>query len=460
MLPMGYEKYWKDLKKVLYDVAFNGRLKTKVDLLDLIQWCVVRNYMAKSADRVDLRALNGLLLQIGADGLAAILNDIAPFIALSALQVDMYFAQRTDVSPLVAQKSGVLELTRNQATSILAHCFLCSMPIQKGLKTMKFHNFYPWYSGGFTQLFASKILFMLNYFATVKAIEDPKQINAVIKYTRIVLPQQDYDKLTIEHWLGSKKRLTKMEIREKGSIEDCHNSLLVDFANKYLGGGVMEHGAVQEEILFLIMPELLITRFLCDRLADNEALLVENLGLFSEYEGYSGELHFSSPYLGREGKFGRSVVAIDALPFSSSRDQLMQFHKKPVLRELNKAYIGFNVGEWQESPADRKKSIATGRWGCGAFRGNAQLKMVIQWLAASEAGKSVIFHCYEDPTLVRAGNVVKKYEGKTVGELFAELINFDNYFYDTLLKDKKDTRSASDVAAFDTLLFNFLLSQP
>ena len=34
--------------------------------------------------------------------------------------------------------------------------------------------------------------------------------------------------------------------------------LQVDFANKFIGGGVLGHGAVQEEIRFLICPELLV----------------------------------------------------------------------------------------------------------------------------------------------------------------------------------------------------------
>ena len=37
-------------------------------------------------------------------------------------------------------------------------------------------------------------------------------------------------------------------------------SLQVDFANKFVGGGVLGDGCVQEEIRFLINPELIVTR--------------------------------------------------------------------------------------------------------------------------------------------------------------------------------------------------------
>jgi len=292
----------------------------------------------------------------------------------------------------------------------------------------------------------------------VKAISSSEQINKPIKFIRVVLPQSEYDKLTLSYWQNSKSILREVVVDEKGKIEDCPNSIAVDFANKYLGGGVLEYGAVQEEILFLLSPELLVTRFLCDRLLDNEALLIEGLGQFSEYSGYSSDLRFEGPYTGKE-KYNRSVIAIDALPFMSGRDQLMQFHKKPILRELNKAFVGFNIKKVQEKENERKK-IATGRWGCGAFRGNSQLKFVIQWLAAAESGKELVFHTYGDKFLANAPSIVKKYTGKTVGDLFSQLVNFDNYFYDHLLKEKSKATIAADIESFDTLLFTFLLNLP
>jgi len=38
--------------------------------------------------------------------------------------------------------------------------------------------------------------------------------------------------------------------------------------------------------------------------------------------------------------------------------------------------------------------IITGNWGCGVFRGNSQLKLIIQWIAASLAGKEILFCPY------------------------------------------------------------------
>lgn len=41
-------------------------------------------------------------------------------------------------------------------------------------------------------------------------------------------------------------------------------SLQIDFANKSLGGGVLSHGAIQEEIRFVINPECLCGLLFCE----------------------------------------------------------------------------------------------------------------------------------------------------------------------------------------------------
>jgi len=37
----------------------------------------------------------------------------------------------------------------------------------------------------------------------------------------------------------------------------------IDFANRYVGGGCLTNGCVQEEIMFALRPELLATTLLC-----------------------------------------------------------------------------------------------------------------------------------------------------------------------------------------------------
>ena len=53
------------------------------------------------------------------------------------------------------------------------------------------------------------------------------------------------------------------------SIEEFTGSAKVDFANKFIGGGALHDGNVQEEIMFSNHPELFITGIFCEVMLDN-----------------------------------------------------------------------------------------------------------------------------------------------------------------------------------------------
>lgn len=57
------------------------------------------------------------------------------------------------------------------------------------------------------------------------------------------------------------------------------------------------------------------------------------------------------------------------------------------------AYVGFLY-----PPSIPPVAVATGKWGCGAFNGDPQLKTIIQLLAASHAGRDIALFTFEDLT--------------------------------------------------------------
>ena len=57
--------------------------------------------------------------------------------------------------------------------------------------------------------------------------------------------------------------------KDTTSIEQFIGDFKTDFANKYLGGGVLRTGCVQEEIMFALRPQLLVMTLLCQRMEDN-----------------------------------------------------------------------------------------------------------------------------------------------------------------------------------------------
>ena len=60
-------------------------------------------------------------------------------------------------------------------------------------------------------------------------------------------------------------------------IEDFNDATHVDFANKYIGGGSFNTGSVQEEILFLIYPELYASTLFFEVMDNNEAIFMGNV---------------------------------------------------------------------------------------------------------------------------------------------------------------------------------------
>ena len=57
--------------------------------------------------------------------------------------------------------------------------------------------------------------------------------------------------------------------------------------SRRITGGVLGHGAVQEEIRFVICPELLISCLLCEKMGDRECVVIKGAERFSNYSGYS-----------------------------------------------------------------------------------------------------------------------------------------------------------------------------
>ncbi|KAF9960634.1 hypothetical protein BGZ65_011934, partial [Modicella reniformis] len=198
---------------------------------------------------------------------------------------------------------------------------------------------------------------------------------------------------------------SKVTVDSITPIEEApQGALQLDFANRNLGGGALENGAVQEEIRFMVCPELIVSRLFTQQLEPNEAVLIKGAERYSNHVGYSKSFEWFSDHRDPtpRDKLGRrmtEICAIDARPFKSRISRLEQFERHYVLREINKALVGFrvspiNASEWGLTRKDEPLStsttinrpIATGNWGCGAFGGHLQLKFVLQWIAASMCG--------------------------------------------------------------------------
>ena len=175
----------------------------------------------------------------------------------------------------------------------------------------------------------------------------------------------------------------------------------------------------------MINPECLVSMLLCQEMEDNEAILIRGAERFSMYTGYGGRFTYTGPYedtnpLDSMNRRCVNIVAIDAIPFSLGDG--FQHGRQDISRELNKAYCGFSSTiSTDDLTSGTMAPVATGNWGCGAFGGDKDLKTLIQWMAASQAGRSVKYYTFKDPRLTQSQQVVVKclLEHKvTVGQLY------------------------------------------
>lgn len=67
-------------------------------------------------------------------------------------------------------------------------------------------------------------------------------------------------------------RSAAFTVRDGGIESEGGGMLQADFANEFIGGGVLHGGNVQEEIRFVISPECLVSICCCDCMQPHEAV--------------------------------------------------------------------------------------------------------------------------------------------------------------------------------------------
>ncbi|KAF2904999.1 hypothetical protein ILUMI_01183 [Ignelater luminosus] len=328
--------------------------------------------------------------------------------------------------PLLKQGcSKSISLSQLQIASLLANAFLCTFPWRKDSAVS-----YPGIN--FARLFAAHL-------RPKREQAVAEKLKCVCHYFRRVTTQKPVGVVTFERKHFSKSQLprwdrldnnlgnTRIHVSSTGVIEDEGSGLLqVDFANKNVGGGVLGFGCVQEEIRFIICPELIVSRLFTEQLGPTEALVVTGAERFSNYTGYgdsfvwSGNCSDTTPH-DNSGRRRTSIVAIDALRFTRP---IEQYNTSNVFREINKAYAGFHSRFEGPLPP-----VATGNWGCGAFRGDPNLKSLIQLMACSAARRDMVYFTFGDSQLCNSIHEIYIFLATnqvTISQLWRYLCQFAN----------------------------------
>ncbi|KAI3927299.1 hypothetical protein MKW98_008001 [Papaver atlanticum] len=353
---------------------------------------------------------------------------------------DGYPKIKTGLRMLSPQESGKVFLSQELIGALLACSFFCLFPtVDRRAKLLRrinfdflFANLHPSYK----QHIEHKIRCLVHYF---ERISECMPMNCV-SFERKVIPMSaesspfgvSYPEA--EFWRKSTTSLCQFEVFLSGLIEEqTREALEVDFANKFIGGGVMGRGCVQEEIRFMINPELIIGILFLPCMDANEAIEIVGAERFSNYTGYGNAFLFSGEYSDNKltdfmGRRKTRIIAIDAAP----RLGIKQFRLENLVREVNKAWCGFfdhDQHGHRDSDVKDDIGIATGNWGCGAFAGDPELKAMLQWLAASQALRPFIsYYTFGHEALQNLELVtclIQSY-GWTVGDLWDMLAEYSS----------------------------------
>lgn len=320
------------------------------------------------------------------------LSKLLPDIIGLALRLEYIIA-----CPIPLLKQGMnhsISMTQEQAACLLANAFLCTFPRRNTDKRNSEFANYP--EINFNRLFGSdaqksreKLKCILNYF---------KRVFKSTSLRRRVITFQRRHIQSFPQWKNESKNFSniKYHVSASETIETASGCLQVDFANRFVGGGVLGSGSVQEEIRFVINPELIVAKLFTECLDESEALIVTGTEQFNAYSGYASSFKFAGDFqditpVDDSNRRKCRIVAIDALSYKNYYDQ---FKEVNLLRDINKAFVGFANNDISDC-----QPIASGLWGAGAFQGHPVRTAIIQLMACLATRRNLVFYTFGDEVM-------------------------------------------------------------
>jgi len=389
-----------------------------------------------------------------------------PFIQELILQLPVQFPDMKSIPILRQGHAATLTLTAHQCAVILACAFFNLLPGGWMCPSLDF--------GFILSTSKEKTKCLLHYFHRL-AVGGISKRN--VSFHRLVL--KDPEKFKPQE--GTK--LTEFKVLPVGHmIEDAHGCLQADFANKWIGGGVLRGGCVQEEILFVEKPECLCSLLFCQVMLDNESITLVGAERFSKHTGYARGFKYAGDFVDKtpldpKGRIANVIIAYDALVAFATN----QYREDMMMREIVKTFVAVDLpkdavcaGEKLTAYAPRadKESnssageeakdtsvvapqqyafdtFSTGNWGCGAFGGDIPLKSMLQWIGCSEAKKKVLYHTFGDHRAQGLESVVGAVmkAGKSSSWLWGSLLAY-------LKRKRQGSRNPDDAVP---KLFDFLV---
>ncbi|RNA16589.1 poly(ADP-ribose) glycohydrolase-like [Brachionus plicatilis] len=377
-LPWNSQKHWDNVKDNLK--TLKNRLKIQKEYL-LIELAISRYHRAKQNYKNIEKLFQGSSDEQSNYWLDKLIPKIADLVLESAEII------QKQIPILKSNSNHSISITKKQSACILANAFFCTFENRFGKlnpPSMPFFNLNQMFDMSSEHRNSAKIEKLKCIMAYFERVTDSEPAG-VLTYSRFSLKNED--KSLFEN---SSKKIRKTVFMKKGKIEDCTGAIQVDFANKFIGGGVFNSGCVQEEIRFVICPELLVSLLFMERMSEHECILIRGAERFADYTGYSDSFRFKDKVVDKTKKDKHErilcdVLAIDAHRFWKRSDQ---FSEKYFWREIFKSYAGFSANY---KPIDEKETvlpyIATGNWD------------LIQLISASVADRDLVYFTFGNEDL-------------------------------------------------------------
>lgn len=357
-------------------------------------------------------------------------TEILPFIIEQALKLPERAKKKygEQTLPLMKSKKPMKEeIPKYLILSILSNDFFCNHKDfvgQLNSSQKKLTNLEEWCNVDWYWLYSfdssvsvNRIKCFLAYFIFAKDIIDSKKndyFENMVTLERIV-----FDKHKIEENLSEcKKTFTTNDINiHFKSMEDpeIETQSIVDFANMDLQTGQIIPSATQEEVLFSIRPEMFVAMFICQRIYENEILIISGIPQLLEYEGYSNTFKFKK-IKDKIPEKNQCILALDATMFN-------HYLYKSVIQDVSKFFTACEFCKKKYNNA----AISTGNWGCGAFGCDKAHKFLQQIICSKANDVKLSFSTFgkenECNSFKELFNAVIKYKPK-VCDLWKLISNF------------------------------------
>ncbi|KAJ4462960.1 putative poly glycohydrolase [Paratrimastix pyriformis] len=346
--------------------------------------------------------------------------EVLPFVQQSFLRLPTLFPEGT--IPILSQGTDrTLEFTKIQCCALLSMMFFEAVPFWGGDsdRMPPFDDFSHLHAGCCPAFLESIFL----YFQRMsKPAEQARLQNEKVTIHRRVLPTAEtptWGELTTP--LAPAHFSPSLRIQPDGAVE-------ADFANRYIGGGVLQGGCVQEEIMFGMSPECLVSLLVCEYMLPNEVITLRGPELVGLCEGYGRKVRCTgeAPVAPGTDWSRRLIVAMDALECYQYPAQ-HQYTPSLMDRELTKAYLAFAHDPTCAAIDPPDRPLTTGHWGCGAFGGHKPLKALLQVMAASQARRALQYSTFGEEPFAQALQAVVDAlieQHWTVGRLYAAIVKY------------------------------------